>query len=758
MTDPRPAPSLLARQWLWLNRAARTTYRWTLLRFPGVAVRLRDLLLPWLLRGNRSLLQREYVMTPRDDKDASGPVFQHAFQRARPVAEYRPLVSVLVPNYNHAPYLRQRLDSIFGQTYDRIEVILMDDCSTDDSRAILAEYARAHPDRARLVFNDTNSGGVFRQWEKGIAEAQGDLVWIAESDDWASPNFLETLVPFFANDAVQLAYAPTVFMNGDGSQQIWSMDNYLADLGAERWHGAFVEPAPRIVREAFALKNIIPNVSSALFRRVERLDVLGIETWGRMRTCGDWAFYLNVLRGGLLAYSPDAQNYYRIHDRNTSVTSYGHESFYREHEAIAAMAARLYDIAPETLDKQRDNLVAHWIRHAGPLDEAALAACYDPDRIRDTAAQGRKPNLMMVGYAFCAGGGETFPIQLANLMKTAGYNVTFLDCDQEPAVPGIRAKLARDIPVVSNFEDLNGIIDAFEIDIVHSHHAWVDNTIKDLLRPGSRAKTVVSLHGMYETIPEARQKYILERLVAQTDGLIYTAEKNLAALRAHGLLDKVTVTRIDNALDIAPVTPLDRASLGIAPDAFMLTLVSRALEDKGWPEAIEAVAHARAQSGRDIQLVLIGEGPVFTRLMNAGDLPPFVHLEGFRANIRAYFAASDMGFLPSRYPGESFPLVLIDCLIAGRPVLASDVGEIAYMLSTPQGPAGEVFALHDWQIDTRDLGTRIAALARDPALVETLKARVVTAMARFDPLVMRDRYDRAYAEVMAKQGGTGHVG
>ena len=71
----------------------------------------------------------------------------------------------------------------------------------------------------------------------------------------------------------------------------------------------------------------------------------------------------------------------------------------------------------------------------------------------------------------------------------------------------------------------------------------------------------------------------------------------------------------------------------------------------------------------------------------------FVHYLGFRSNIRDYFAASDIGFLPSRFKGESFPLVLIDCVLSGKPVLASDVGEIRYMLDSTDGLAGELFDL-----------------------------------------------------------------
>lgn len=54
----------------------------------------------------------------------------------------------------------------------------------------------------------------------------------------------------------------------------------------------------------------------------------------------------------------------------------------------------------------------------------------------------------------------------------------------------------------------------------------------------------------------------------------------------------------------------------------------------------------------------------------------FVHLLGEKTNVRDYFVCSDMGLITSRFKGESYPLVIIDCLFAGKPVLASNIGEI----------------------------------------------------------------------------------
>src|SRR6516225_7688773 len=102
-----------------------------------------------------------------------------------------PSVSVIVPNYNHARYLRRRVDSIVDQTYQDFELILLDDCSTDGSREVLQSYA--DDPRVRIEFNDENTGTPFKQWNRGVRMARGRYIWIAESDDYAGPRFLERM-------------------------------------------------------------------------------------------------------------------------------------------------------------------------------------------------------------------------------------------------------------------------------------------------------------------------------------------------------------------------------------------------------------------------------------------------------------------------------------------------------------------------------------------------------------------------------------
>src|ERR1700733_15685962 len=90
-----------------------------------------------------------------------------------------PKVSVVIPSYNHARFLRRRIDSILQQSYQDFELILLDDCSPDNSREILTSYV--DDPRVRIEFNTTNSGSTFKQWNKGGGLAHGGKLWFAES-------------------------------------------------------------------------------------------------------------------------------------------------------------------------------------------------------------------------------------------------------------------------------------------------------------------------------------------------------------------------------------------------------------------------------------------------------------------------------------------------------------------------------------------------------------------------------------------------
>jgi glycosyltransferase involved in cell wall biosynthesis len=225
-----------------------------------------------------------------------------------------PLVSVIVPGYNHAVYLQQRMETVLAQTYSNFEVILLDDCSTDDSRHIIESY-RSQTKVSQVVYNDVNSGSAFKQWEKGIELAKGELIWIAESDDYCEPEFLASLVPLLENNpAAGLAYCLTEDVDENGkiiTEKGW----WTKDLDAVKWTKDHIQNGKEACRAFFVYKNIIPNASGVVFRKPffknERKTVTS------MQMCGDWYFWISILLQSDYAYTAQCLNYQRRHTQTT---------------------------------------------------------------------------------------------------------------------------------------------------------------------------------------------------------------------------------------------------------------------------------------------------------------------------------------------------------------------------------------------------------------------------------------------------------
>jgi glycosyltransferase involved in cell wall biosynthesis len=221
-----------------------------------------------------------------------------------------PAVSIIVPNYNHARFLPKRIDSILHQTYQDFELILLDDCSTDNSRSILSQYA-SDP-RVRIEFNTANSGSPFKQWNKGARLAQGNYIWFAESDDYADHHFLERLVPFLdADPSVVFAYCRS-WRVLDGDQIDGLADSYLDFMDRDRWKDDFCMDGVEACRMYFSMVNAAPNASAVVFRRSVYEAIGGADE--NYRLCGDWKVWAAMALTGKIAHVHQPLNYYRCHD------------------------------------------------------------------------------------------------------------------------------------------------------------------------------------------------------------------------------------------------------------------------------------------------------------------------------------------------------------------------------------------------------------------------------------------------------------
>ena len=255
-----------------------------------------------------------------------------------------PKVSVIVPNYNHAPYLTERLDSIFNQTYNDLEVLIFDDASADDSYRILTRYYTKP--RVRVLINNKNSGSAFPQWNRGMYLAKGEYVWIAESDDSADPHFLQTLVPLLdETPSLGLAYCQSQLINKAGDKVGDSL-NWTEDLDPERWKSDFTNDGKDEIRNYLINKNTIPNASAVITRRSVLTKLLPVDT--SLKLCGDWMHWGKVLLQTNLAYVAEPLNHWRLGSSNSRSSQAGVLEWTEGQHVIRYLAQKLGTPESET--------------------------------------------------------------------------------------------------------------------------------------------------------------------------------------------------------------------------------------------------------------------------------------------------------------------------------------------------------------------------------------------------------------------------
>ncbi len=222
-------------------------------------------------------------------------------------------VSVIIPNYNHAAFLQQRLDSVLQQSFQDFELIILDDCSHDDSKNIIEGY-KLHEKVSTILYNEVNSGNTFAQWNKGIQYAKGSFIWIAESDDFADSSFLERTVALLdENSNIGLVYCQSFRVNTVGVVE-GDWKNWTDDLNPELFSADFIYPGKDFINQYLLYKNIIPNASAVLFRKKIFEAMNGAEL--SIRYCADWNLWLKILSVSDVGFISTPLNYFRYHSQS----------------------------------------------------------------------------------------------------------------------------------------------------------------------------------------------------------------------------------------------------------------------------------------------------------------------------------------------------------------------------------------------------------------------------------------------------------
>lgn len=230
-----------------------------------------------------------------------------------------PFVSVIIPNYNHSSFLKQRIDSVINQTFADFELIILDDCSTDNSKEIIEGY-RGHNQISHIIYNETNSGNTFKQWQKGIDLAKGDWIWIAESDDFADIDYLKSCIENIEGTS-SLVFTRSIIIDENGNLSSYLGCDYFPN---SKYFNEFDTLSLHPDRIAFLTQemynfNHIVNASSVIFKKSKAPDLTSFMS--RFKLCGDWMFWIKLIENGDLVYIDKGLNYFRSHSstvRNNS--------------------------------------------------------------------------------------------------------------------------------------------------------------------------------------------------------------------------------------------------------------------------------------------------------------------------------------------------------------------------------------------------------------------------------------------------------
>ena len=236
-------------------------------------------------------------------------------------------VSAIIPNYNYAHYINERIDSILNQKYPIYELIILDDKSSDNSVDIINEKIQEiktdYPDlKVKFIVNKTNSGNVFKQWAKAFETATGDYIWIAEADDLSSKYFLSTVMQGFNKSSVIMSYAESNAIDGNGKMFKENLRDWIDIYGTNRWSEDYISSGKDELKNVLCINNTIANVSSVVFKNDKKINFKKyLKESQKYILAGDWYFYSMVLLQGDIAYYSRSLNYHRIHSNSVTHTT-----------------------------------------------------------------------------------------------------------------------------------------------------------------------------------------------------------------------------------------------------------------------------------------------------------------------------------------------------------------------------------------------------------------------------------------------------
>lgn len=223
-----------------------------------------------------------------------------------------PLVSIITPNYNCEKYICETIESVLNQTYKNWEMIIIDDCSTDNSLEVIKKYEKES--RIRIFRNDINRGVSYSR-NRGIEESKGKYIAFLDSDDLWKKDKLEKQIKFMEDKDIVLSYSSYQKINEDGSER-----------------GRIKVPQKLDYNEL--LKNCLIGLLTSIYKKESLKEIRFKEVKSE-----DYIFWLEVLKKIDFAYGlKEELAYYRVLKKSRSSNKFAivkyHWYIYRSIEKL----------------------------------------------------------------------------------------------------------------------------------------------------------------------------------------------------------------------------------------------------------------------------------------------------------------------------------------------------------------------------------------------------------------------------------------
>ena len=266
------------------------------------------------------------------------------------------LVTVVVASYNHAEFLMQRMESLIAQTYQDLEILVIDDCSTDNSIEVLRGY-QSHP-KVNLVVREKNGGWVTVS-NQGLEMATGEFVIFANCDDDCDPRMIQRLVDAMKdNPTAGIAFCRSLLV--DEHDKLLG-DDFIVREPSFRARCATDILLTRAEMGRFLLHScVIPNLSAALIRRKCFASVGNLSS--SYRVCCDWDLFFRIVARYDVAYVAEPLNRFRQH-KSTICSTTKDRVVYEEYFRLLLGQISVLDLTPIERWRFRMHVMSLWSVH-----------------------------------------------------------------------------------------------------------------------------------------------------------------------------------------------------------------------------------------------------------------------------------------------------------------------------------------------------------------------------------------------------------